>query len=60
MDIFTEDRLSDSYTICFIGHGSRDPEGVQDFLTLSQKLRERKFCHIVESGFLKFVNPDIT
>ena len=60
MDIFTDDRLPDSYAICLIGHGSRDPEGVQDFLTLSQKLRERKFCHIVESGFLEFENPNIT
>ena len=60
MDIFTDDRLPDSYAICLIGHGSRDPEGAQDFLTLSQKLRERKFCHIVESGFLEFENPDIT
>jgi precorrin-8X/cobalt-precorrin-8 methylmutase len=60
MDIFTDDRLPDSYAICLIGHGSRDPEGVQDFLTLSQKLRERKFCRIVESGFLEFENPDIT
>ena len=59
MDIFTDDRLPDSYAICLIGHGSRDPEGAQDFLTLSQKLRERKFCHIVESSFLEFENPDI-
>lgn len=60
MDIFTDDRLPDSYAICLIGHGSRDPDGVQEFLTLSQKLCERKFCHIVESGFLEFANPDIT
>lgn len=60
MDIFTDDRLPDSYAICLIGHGTRDPEGVQEFLTLSQKLRERKFCQIVESGFLEFAKPDIT
>jgi precorrin-8X/cobalt-precorrin-8 methylmutase len=60
MDIFTNNRLPDSYAICLIGHGSRDPEGAQDFLTLSKKLRERKFCHVVESGFLEFGNPDIT
>jgi len=60
MDIFTDDRLPDSYAICLIGHGTRDPEGVQDFLILSQKLREKKFCRIVESGFLEFENPDIT
>jgi precorrin-8X/cobalt-precorrin-8 methylmutase len=60
MDIFTDDRLPDSYAICLIGHGSRDPEGIQDFLTLSQKLRKRKFCLTVESGFLGFENPDIT
>jgi precorrin-8X/cobalt-precorrin-8 methylmutase len=60
MDIFTDDRLPDSCAICLIGHGSQDSEGVKDFLTLSQKLRERKFCLIVESGFLEFGNPDIT
>jgi precorrin-8X/cobalt-precorrin-8 methylmutase len=57
MDIFTDDRLPDSYAICLIGHGSRDPEGTQEFMTLSQKLRERKFCKIVESGFLEFSKP---
>ncbi len=60
MDIFTGDRLPSSYAICLIGHGSRDPEGARQFLTLSQKFRERNFCQIVESGFLEFANPDIT
>ena len=60
MDIFTDDRLPDSYAICLIGHGSRDPKGVEEFLTLAQKLHKRKFCQIVESGFLEFAKPNIT
>lgn len=57
MDVFTGDKLSNSYAICLIGHGSRDPEGVQEFLTLSQKLHESKFCNIIEPGFLEFAKP---
>ena len=60
MDIFTDDRLPNSYAICLIGHGSRDPEGAQEFLTLTQKLRERRLCPIVEPAFLEFVKPEIT
>ncbi|MZH02699.1 MAG: sirohydrochlorin chelatase [Nitrospinae bacterium] len=57
MDIFTVDKLPSSYAICLVGHGSRDTEGAQEFLTLSQKLQERKFCSIVEPGFLEFAKP---
>jgi precorrin-8X/cobalt-precorrin-8 methylmutase len=57
MNIFTGDKLSNSYAICLIGHGSRDPEGVQEFLTLSQKIHEKEFCDIVEPGFLEFSKP---
>ena len=57
MDIFTEDKLPNSYAICLIGHGSRDLEAVQEFLTLSQKLHKKKFCKIVEPGFLELAKP---
>ena len=57
MNNFKDDRLPDSYAICLIGHGSRDPEGIQEFMTLWQKLRERKFCHTTEYGFWDLPNP---
>jgi precorrin-8X/cobalt-precorrin-8 methylmutase len=59
MNIFTDNGLPDSYAICLIGHGSRDPKGVEEFLTLAHKLHKRKFCQIVESGFLEFAKPNI-
>ncbi len=59
MDIFTDDRLPDSYALCLLGHGSRDPDGIEEFLILWQKLRERKFCQITEAGFLEFAKPTV-
>ena len=59
MDNFADNRLPDSYAICFIGHGSRDPEGIQEFLALWQKLRERKICRTMEYGFLEFAKPTV-
>ncbi len=59
MDIITDDRLPDSYALCLLGHGSRDPEGIEEFLILWQKLRERKFCQITEAGFLEFAKPTV-
>lgn len=55
MNIFTDGRHS--YAICLIGHGSRNPEGTQEFLTLCEKLRDKKICEIVECGFLEFARP---
>ena len=60
MDNFADNRLPDSYAICFIGHGSRDPEGIQEFLALWQKLRERKICRTMEYGFLEFAKPTVS
>jgi len=57
MNNFTDDRHS--YALCLIGHGSRDPEGIQEFLTLWKKLRERKFCRTTECGFLEFAKPTV-
>ncbi len=59
MDNFNDNRLSDPYALCLIGHGSRDPESVQEFLTLWQKLCERKFCPTTKYGFLEFAQPTI-
>jgi precorrin-8X/cobalt-precorrin-8 methylmutase len=56
---FTGDRLPDSYTICLLGHGSRDPEGIEEFLTLWNKLKERRFCKTIEYGFLGFAKPTV-
>jgi precorrin-8X/cobalt-precorrin-8 methylmutase len=60
MDIFTGERLPDSCAICLLGHGSRDPDGTQEFLALWKKLRERNFCQITEGGFLEFAKPTIS
>ena len=51
--------LSDDYAICIAGHGSRDKEGIQEFLTLSSKFKEREPSRIVECGFLEFAKPTI-
>ena len=58
MNSFTDDKHS--YAICLIGHGSRDPEGIEEFLTLWKKLRERKICRTTEYGFLEFAKPSVT
>ncbi|MBT3923377.1 MAG: sirohydrochlorin chelatase [Nitrospina sp.] len=59
MNNFTDDRLPESYAICLLGHGSRDPEGNQEFLTLWQKLHERKICRTLQYGFLEFAQPTV-
>jgi sirohydrochlorin cobaltochelatase len=41
------------------GHGSRDPEGTQEFLRLVDMLRARQPGRIVECGFLEFAQPVI-
>jgi precorrin-8X/cobalt-precorrin-8 methylmutase len=59
MENFDDDRLSDSCAICLIGHGSRDPEGIEEFLSLWEKLRERNFCPTTQYGFLEFSKPTV-
>lgn len=59
MDIFTDEKLPDSYAICLVGHGSQDPEANQQFLILWQKLREQNFCPVTEGGFLQFAKPTV-
>ncbi len=42
------------------GHGSRDPEGTQEFLRLVDLLRKQDPERIIECGFLEFATPVIT
>lgn len=51
--------LPDDYAICIAGHGSRDKDGIREFLTLSSKFREREPERVVECGFLEFAKPTI-
>lgn len=51
--------LPDDYAICIAGHGSRDKDGIHEFLTLSSKFREREPTRVVECGFLEFAKPTI-
>ncbi|OGW15167.1 MAG: hypothetical protein A3K09_07840 [Nitrospinae bacterium RIFCSPLOWO2_12_FULL_47_7] len=55
-----EQVLPDDYAICIAGHGSRDKDGIREFLTLSSKFRERDPHRVVECGFLEFAKPTIT
>jgi sirohydrochlorin cobaltochelatase len=41
------------------GHGSRDPDGTQEFLKLVDMLRAREPERIIECGFLEFARPVI-
>ena len=59
MDEIAHEALPDDYAICIAGHGSRDKEGIQEFLTLSSKFKEREPGRIVECGFLEFAKPTI-
>jgi sirohydrochlorin cobaltochelatase len=43
--------------IFFVGHGSRDPEGTQEFERLVERYRHHDPARIVEHGFLEFATP---
>lgn len=47
------------YAIVLAGHGSRDPDGVKEFMALVELLRERAGGRRVEHGFLEFATPTI-
>ncbi|MBM4069044.1 MAG: sirohydrochlorin chelatase [Planctomycetes bacterium] len=49
-----------SNAILFIGHGTRDPEGVAEFLRLVELCRERRSGVIVEHGFLELAEPSVS
>jgi sirohydrochlorin ferrochelatase len=42
-----------------VGHGSQDPEGIQEFLQLVALFQQQDPAQIVESGFLEFAQPTI-
>jgi sirohydrochlorin cobaltochelatase len=43
----------------FVGHGSRDPEGTEEFLRIVELFRARDPERVVECGFLEFARPVI-
>jgi precorrin-8X/cobalt-precorrin-8 methylmutase len=49
--------LPDDYAICLVGHGTRDNNGVNEFLALSSKLKDREPNRILECGFLELAKP---
>ena len=59
MDGMDHPALPEGYAICIAGHGSRDKDAIQEFLTLSSKFKEREPDRIVECGFLEFAEPTI-
>jgi sirohydrochlorin ferrochelatase len=42
-----------------VGHGSQDPEGIQEFLQLVELFQQHDPAQIVECGFLEFAQPTI-
>ena len=46
--------------VLFVGHGSRDPEGTEEFCRLVEQFRTADPERIVEHGFLEFARPVIT
>lgn len=45
--------------VLFVGHGSRDPEGTQEFCRLVEQYRASEPHRRVEHGFLEFNSPSI-
>ena len=46
--------------LLIVGHGSRDPEGVEGFNTLVHKIQARRSGRIVEGAFLEFAHPIVS
>jgi sirohydrochlorin ferrochelatase len=42
-----------------VGHGSQDPEGIQEFMQLVELFHQHDPTQIVECGFLEFAQPTI-
>ena len=49
--------LPDYFAICLVGHGTRDKNGVNEFLALSSKLKDREPDRVIECGFLGLSEP---
>ncbi|HKI34067.1 MAG TPA: sirohydrochlorin chelatase [Gemmataceae bacterium] len=45
--------------VLFVGHGSRDAEGTQEFLQIVELFRARDPERVIECGFLEFARPVI-
>ncbi len=48
-----------AFGIVIAGHGSRDPDGVREFESLIELLRQRAPQHTVNHGYLEFASPTI-
>ena len=48
-----------SHAILIAGHGSRDPDGIREFLGLARAFREHRPELPVGIGFLEFARPTI-
>ena len=48
-----------SYALLIVGHGSRDPEGIAEFLDLARCFRAHRPELVVEIAFLEFARPTI-
>ena len=51
--------MTDKPAILFIGHGSRDPDAVEEFKQLSSHFRNLYPERLCETGFLEFATPVI-
>jgi sirohydrochlorin cobaltochelatase len=47
------------HALLIAGHGSRDPDGIAEFLSLARHFRERRPEQQVEIAFLEFARPTI-
>ncbi|MFZ2169051.1 MAG: precorrin-8X methylmutase [Methylococcaceae bacterium] len=48
-----------TFGIVVAGHGSRDPDGIQEFEQLVELIKERAPQHVVSHGYLEFASPTI-
>lgn len=49
----------DATGLLLVGHGTRDPRGVEEFFTLARLVAARAVGHCVEPCFLEFAEPTI-
>lgn len=47
------------FSIVIAGHGSRDPDGLREFESLIELLRERANGQMIDFGYLEFAKPTI-